>query len=69
MYVDQFIMIASSGNDKVQTLRHEWGREGSGDCGIRVVIAESGVSKSSRHGAKRRGGLYCVKTAVPFVDD
>jgi len=23
----------------------EWGREGSGDCGIRVVIEESGVSK------------------------
>ena len=22
---------------------HEWGREGIGDCGIRVVIEESGV--------------------------
>ena len=29
---------------------HDWGREGSGDCGIRVVIEESG--------AKRRGGLF-----------
>ena len=28
---------------------HEWGREGRGDCGTRVVIEESGVyaSKSS----------------------
>jgi len=38
---------------------HEWGREGSGDCGIRVVIEESRISKSSRHSAKRRG---CFKT-------
>jgi len=30
------------------------GREGSGDCGIRVVIEESGVSKSSRHGQSER---------------
>ena len=29
---------------------HEWRREGSCDCG-RVAIEESGVSKSSRHGA------------------
>ena len=26
---------------------HEWGREGSGDFEIRVVMEESGVSKSS----------------------
>ena len=32
------------------------GQDRSGDCG-RVVIEESGVSKSSRHGANRRGGL------------
>jgi len=38
---------------------HEWEQEGSGDCGIRIVIEESGISKSSRHGAKRRG---CFKT-------
>jgi len=31
---------------------HEWGREGSGDCGKSVVIEESGVSKPSWHGAK-----------------
>jgi len=24
---------------------HEWGREGSGDCGIRVAMEESDVSK------------------------
>ena len=36
---------------------HEWEREGSGDCGITVVIKESGASKSSRHGVKRHGGL------------
>jgi len=34
------------------------GFEGSGGCVVRVVIEESGVSKSSRHGAKRLGGLY-----------
>ena len=33
---------------------HDWGREGSGDCGIRVVIEESGVSKSNHRGASRR---------------
>ena len=27
---------------------HECGREGSGDCGMRVVVEESGVLKSSR---------------------
>jgi len=39
---------------------HEWRREGSGDCEIKVgslVIEESGVSKSSRQGANRRGCL------------
>ena len=41
---------------------HEWGREGSGDCG-RVVVEESGVSKSSRHDAKRRSGL-CFLCAI-----
>jgi len=35
---------------------HEWKRQGSGDC-ERVVREESGVSKSSRHGAKRRDSL------------
>jgi len=35
------------------------GREGSGDCGIRVVTEESGVSKSSRHGAKRSAVSAC----------
>jgi len=30
---------------------HEWGREGSSDCVIGIVIEESGVSKSGRHGA------------------
>ena len=35
---------------------HEWGREVSDDC-RRVVIEESCVSKSSRHGAKRLDGL------------
>jgi len=38
---------------------HEWGREVSDDC-RRVVIEESCVSKSSRHGAKRCGSLYFV---------
>jgi len=33
----------------------EWGMES--DCG-RVAIEESNVSKSIRHGAKHRGGLY-----------
>jgi len=28
---------------------HEWGWEGSDDCGIRVTIEESSVSKSSWH--------------------
>ena len=38
------------------------GRHGSGDYG-RAVVEESGVSESSRYGAKRRGGL-CVAKAV-----
>jgi len=38
---------------------HEWGREASGDCGS-VAIEISVVSKSSRHSAKRRGGLCIV---------
>jgi len=41
---------------------HEWKREGSGDCGIRVVIEETGVSKSSEHGAKRRRPLRLIFT-------
>jgi len=36
------------------------GFEGSYDCGIRVVIEASGVSTSSRHGAKHCGSLYIV---------
>ena len=37
------------------------GFEGSYDCGIRVVIEASGVSKSSRHGAKHWWQLvYCI---------
>jgi len=39
----------------------EWGREGSGDCG-RVALEKSGVSKSRRPGAKRRGGLLHWKS-------
>jgi len=39
------------------------GREGSVDCG-RVAIEESGVSKSSRYGAKRRGGLSINYTTL-----
>jgi len=35
---------------------HEWGREGSGDCG-RVAIEEIGVSQSSQH-----GGLLAFNT-------
>jgi len=35
---------------------HEWGREGSGACG-KAVVEENGVSESSQHGMKRRGGL------------
>jgi len=48
---------------------HEWGREGSGDCGIKVVIEESGVSKSSRQGAKHRAGLWIFSGAVLVVGD
>ena len=43
---------------------HKWGWEGSGDCG-RAAVKKSGVSKSSRHGAKRSGGLWYEKTSVP----
>ena len=39
---------------KQRDCSHEWGREGSGDCGI-IVIEENGISKSSRYGAN--GGL------------
>jgi len=35
---------------------HEWGREGRGDCGTRVVIEESSVSRSSQQGAHSRHG-------------
>jgi len=41
------------------------GREGSVDCG-RVAIEESGVSKSSRYGAKRRGGLSINYTTTVY---
>jgi len=41
------------------------GREGSGECG-RVAIEESGVSTSSRYGAKRRGGLSINYTPTVY---
>jgi len=41
------------------------GREGSVDCG-RVAIEESGVSKSSRYGAKRRDGLSINYTTTVY---
>ena len=41
------------------------GREGSVYCG-RVAIEESGVSKSSRYGAKRRGGLSINYTTTVY---
>jgi len=57
------------GKGRIVDGSHEWGREGSGDCGIRVVIEESGVSKSSRQGAKHRAGLWIFSGAVLVVGD
>ena len=45
---------------------HEWGREGSSDCGS-VATEESGISKLSRHSAKHGGSLCVVINDKSFI--